>query len=101
MSRHTKIGLMVAVVFSLISTPIGLFSANGSAWSSVGQLLTLPSLPVILVMVQFFPPLMGESQSSPWDYLVVAVAVTTSAVIWGLIAYTLSRFISSKPKDTA
>jgi hypothetical protein len=47
MARHTKIGLIVALVFILITTPIGLLSWNRPTLSSIAQVLTLPGLPVV------------------------------------------------------
>ena len=101
MARHTKIGLVVAFVFLIITTPIGLLSWNNPTLSSIGQLLTLPALPVVYALVQFFPPPMGESEISPWDYFMLSVGILVSALIWGLVAGFLSRYFRAKPNDAA
>ncbi len=101
MTRHTKIGLIVALVFILITTPIGLLSWNRPTLSSIGQLLTLPALPVVYALVQFFPPPMGESEISPWDYMMLSVGILVSALVWGLVAGFLSRYLTRKPHDAA
>ena|SRR5581483_11325180 len=101
MTRHLKIGLAVALLFILITTPIGLLSWNRPALSSIGRLLTLPALPVVYALAQLFPPPMGESEISPWDYLMLSVGVLVSALVWGLVAGFLSRFFGRKPRDAA
>ncbi len=100
MRHHTKISIIVALVFILITTPIGLLSWNRPALSSIAQLLTLPALPVVYGLVQAFPPPMGESESSPWDYMMLSVGILVSALIWGLVAGLLSRYFRAKPDDT-
>jgi len=101
MARHTRIGLIVALVFILISTPIGLLSWNRPTLSSIAQALTLPGLPVVYVLVQAFPPPMGESAPSPWDYMMLSVGILVSALVWGLVAGFLSRYLGRKPHDAA
>jgi hypothetical protein len=47
MTRHNKIGLVVALVFILTTTPIGVLSWNRPTLNSIVQFLTLPALPVV------------------------------------------------------
>ena len=101
MTRHTKIGLVVALGFALVTTPIGLLSGSSPTLNSIGQLLVLPALPVVYVLVQFFPPPMGESEIGPWDYFMMSVGILVSALIWGLVAGLLSRYFRAKPHDAA
>jgi len=101
MTRHTKIALIVALVFILITTPIGLLSWNSPTLSSTAQLLTLPAFPVVYGLVQVFPPPMGESEISSWDYMMLSVGILVSALVWGLVAGLLSRYSRAKPKDAA
>jgi len=101
MTRHTKIGLIVALGFILISTPIGLLSGSSPTLNSIAQLLALPALPVVYVLVQFFPPPMGESEIGPWDYFMMSVGILVSALVWGLVAGFLTRYFRAKPNDAA
>ncbi len=101
MTRHAKIGFVVALAFILVTTPIGLLSWNKPALSSIGQLLTLPALPVVYGLAQVFPPPMGESEISPWDEMMLSVGILVSALFWGLVAGFLSRYLGRKPNDTA
>ena len=101
MTRHIKIGSIVAVAFVIIATPIGLLSWNHPALNSIGQLLVLPALPVVYILVQILPPPMGESEISPWDYLMMSVAILVSALIWGVIATLLSRYVFTRRNNAA
>src|SRR5438128_8470593 len=101
MTRHTKIGLVVGFAFILITTPIGLLSGSSSTWNCLGQVLTLPALPVVYVLVQIFPPPMGESEITPWDYFMMTVGILVSALIYGLVAGFVSRYFRAKPNDAA
>src|SRR5215510_3964913 len=99
MTRHTKIGLMVGFVFILITTPVGLLSWNRPTLEFVARLLTLPAWPVVYALVQFFPPPMGESEMSSWDYMMLSVGIVVSALVWGLAAGFLSRLFGPKSPD--
>jgi hypothetical protein len=101
MRRHIKIGFIVAVAFVVITTPIGLLSWNHPSLNPVGQILTLPALPVVYVLVQVFPPPMGESEITPWDDVMLAVGILVSALVWGLVAGLLSRYVFTKRKYAA
>lgn len=101
MTRHAKIGLAVALAFILITTPIGVLSWSRPALNPIVQLLTLPALPVVYGLVQVFPPPMGESETTPWDYMMLTVAILVSALVWGLVAGFLSRYFGGKPHDAA
>jgi hypothetical protein len=96
LTRHAKIGLVVALVFILVTTPIGLLSGNNPILSFIGQLLTLPALPVIYALAQFFPPQMGEP-GSPWDNMMLSVGILVSAFVWGLVAVCVSRALARQP----
>jgi hypothetical protein len=99
MTRHTKIGLFVAVAFVLVTTPIGLLSWNNQTLNSIGQALTLPALPVVYVLGQFIPGPMGEPEISPWDYFMLSVGILVSALFWGLVAGIFSRCSTANPHD--
>jgi hypothetical protein len=103
MTRHTKTGLAVGFAFIAISTPICLLSAKDGTgiWNSIGELLLLPALPVMYILIQFFPPPMGESEITPWDYLMIGIAIFVSALVLGLVAGCVARYLRPKRNDPA
>ena len=101
MTLHTKIGFVVALVFVLITTPIGLLSWDMPTLNPIFQLLTLPAFPIVYALIQLIPPPMGESEIQPWDYLMLSVCILVSAVVWGLVAGFLSRYFGRKSHDAA
>jgi hypothetical protein len=40
---------------------------------------------------------MGESEITPWDYVILSVAILVSALVWGLVARLVSRYFGRKP----
>jgi len=100
MSRHLKIGLLVTLVVASIITATALMN-EGAKPGIFGMILTGPALPVIIVLCQIYPPPMGESEISPWDYLMLTVAVTVASVFWGFIAGLLSKYVFVRRKNAA
>ena len=101
MILHNKIGFMVALMFILITTPIGLLSWDRPTLNLIFLLLTLPALPIVYALVQLIPPPLGESEIQPWDYQVLSVGILVSAVAWGLVAGFLRRYFGRKSHDPA
>jgi hypothetical protein len=100
MTRHFKVGVLVALVVASIATATALMHMNEQP-GIFGLILIAPALPVLFCLVRLFPPPMGDSGISPWDYLMLLVAVLVSAVVWGLIAGLLSKYVFSRRKSAA
>jgi hypothetical protein len=100
MTRHLKIGVLVALIVASIITATALMDMNGQP-GIFGVILTGPALPVLFCLVKICPPPMGESEIGPLDYLMLAVVVVVASAFWGLIAGLLIKYVFSRRKNAA
>jgi hypothetical protein len=100
MTRHLKIGVLVALVVASIITATALMNENAQP-GIFGMILAGPALPVVYVLCQIYPPPMGESEISPWDYLMLTVAVLVASSFWGFIAGLLSKYVFRRRQNAA
>jgi hypothetical protein len=98
LTKPIKTGIVAGVIVALC---LVLLVSCGEDNSLLSKLITLPALPIIYLLVQAFPPPMGEAEMTPWDYSMAAAGIIVSAFFWGLIAGLVSRFFRFKPKDRA
>jgi len=94
MTRHLKLGLLVAFVVASIITATALMHQNVQP-GILGMILSVPALPVVDVLSLIHPP-QKESEISPWDYLMLTVVVIVSSLFWGFIAGLLSKYVFNR-----
>ena len=90
MTRHFKIGLLVALVVASIITSMALMNINEQP-GVFGMIVIGPALPVVFGLVWMFPPPMGESEIGPWDYIMLAIVTVIASLFWGVYGRTIEQ----------
>ena len=87
MPSPLKYGIVACTIIIVIDAAMLLFmDIEGSATTIIWHVVNAPALPVVFVAVQLFPPPMGESDTTSWDYLMVGLSMSAACILWGLIA---------------
>jgi hypothetical protein len=89
--RRWTPGLAFLWVCGCIAAVNGLLFVTGLATDSLliprmVTLLNLPATPCVIELVRVFPPPMGESESTSWDYGITAATMLLGSCAWGAVA---------------
>lgn len=101
--RPVKAGLTTALVFVVLISPLLLIGLSEkltshlpfAILSSIGHLLTLPSLPFVIIAMRFYVPADSPTISFG-DYVYLGIHVFASALFWGLVAALVTYYADRK-----
>jgi len=105
-SRTAKVGLTTALVFVVLTSPLLLIGMSEKLsshlplriLSSIGHLLTLPSLPVVVIAMRFYTPADSPTISFG-NYVYLGIHVFAAAIFWGLVAALLTYYGDCKREN--
>ena len=100
MTHSIKKGCITAIAFIVVDTLFSLLSRNEQLSSHfpfpilgfIETLVTLPSMPVSFILMQFYIPPEGLGLSFGWC-LFIGVHVLVSGLFWGLVVWFFSRYV--------
>jgi len=97
MTRHVKIGCVVAVAVIIVIALPGLLGWSNPILNSIGDLLGLPGWIFVCICALFNIPIPNdETNPSSWGLVFVIVAIIVAALFWGFVAGLLSRYVFTK-----